>query len=432
MRGAVRRLGGWLLVPMLASAPVAGQVAAQAPTAPIAPSPNRPTAEPGSELTISVLTMGVGAEVWERFGHNAIVVEDRAQGTSIAYNYGMFSFTQENFVLRFVQGRMTYWMEGFDTDRDLARYVRRQRSVWQQELDLTPAERVAMRDALAWNAREENRYYKYDYYLDNCSTRVRDALDRIVGGAIERQSRMPGSGSFRFHTQRLNTHNPPLYFGLTLLLGAAADRPVTRWEEMFLPLKLRDYLREIRIPDGAGGFKPLVRAERALYESDAFPVPDAPPAWFPWFLLLGTAVGGWLAWSGRRYGITGRGRAGFVIPATIVALVLGLAGTILAGMWAFTDHVATSRNQNVLQVTILALALGVLLPLARPARPGVRRAVRSLAWLVVGLSLAGVLLKLLPVGHQVNGQVLALLVPINLGLAFGVQAALRDEPAGPR
>src|SRR5690606_31665962 len=169
VRDAVRRLVGWSLVPMLVSAPVAGPLHAQGPTAPTVQPPTRPSAEPGSELTISVLTMGVGAEVWERFGHNAIVVEDRAQGTSLAYNYGMFSFTQENFVLRFVQGRMTYWMEGFDTERDLARYVRRKRSVWQQELDLTPAERVAMRDALAWNAREENRYYKYDYYLDNCS-----------------------------------------------------------------------------------------------------------------------------------------------------------------------------------------------------------------------------------------------------------------------
>lgn len=426
---AVRRLGGLAgLVVLLAlptPVPVAGQTRAAEPS-------SRRAVEPGSELTISVLTMGVGAEVWERFGHNAIVVEDHAQGTSIAYNYGMFSFTQENFVLRFVQGRLMYWMQGFATDRDLARYVQRKRSVWQQDLDLTPAQRLAMRDALERNALDENKYYRYDYYLDNCSTRVRDALDRVLDGAIERQSRMPGSGSFRFHTQRLNTHNPPLYLGLTLLLGRTADRPVTRWEEMFLPLKLRDYLREIRIPDAAGGFKPLVRSERVIFESDAYPVPDAPPAWLPWFLLLGGVVGGSLAWSGRRYGVTGRGRRGFIIPAVIVAFLLGLAGVVLAGMWAFTDHVATSRNENVLQVTILALALGALLPSARAGRPGVNRAVRVLAWLVAGLSLIGVLLKLLPASHQVNGQVLALLVPINLGLAIGVLAATRGGPARTR
>ena len=411
---------------MLATA-LSLQAGAQVLPAPTAQPPVRLAPEPGDELTISVLTMGVGAEVWERFGHNAIVVEDRNRGTSIAYNYGMFSFRQENFLLKFVQGRMLYWMAGYPTADDVPRYIDRQRSVWQQELNLTPAQRVALRDFLEWNAQEEHKYYRYDYYLDNCSTRVRDALDRVLGGAIERQSRMPGH-SFRFHTQRLNTHNPLLYTGLMLALGASADQPRTRWEEMFLPLKLHEYLREIRLPDSAGGFVPLVKSERVLYESTTYQVREAPPAWWPGFLAIGVALGGLLAWAGARYGRTGAGRTVFVFPATTVALLLGLGGMILAGLWAFTDHVMAGRNQNVLQLHDLTLVLGLLLPWARASRPGVVRAVRVLAWLVAGLSLAGVLLKLLPVGPQVNGQVLALLVPINLGLVAGVLAATRPAP----
>ena len=147
--------------------------------------PNRPTAvpPPGSELTISIMTMGAGAEVWERFGHNAIVVEDRRLGSSVAYNYGMFSFRQENFLLRFLQGRMMYWMAGISTPKaSCPSTATLQRSVWQQELNLTPAQRLALRDFLEWNARKENRFYRYDYYRDNCSTRVRDAIDRVLGG----------------------------------------------------------------------------------------------------------------------------------------------------------------------------------------------------------------------------------------------------------
>ena len=424
---AARRLGGSALLAGVLATALSLQAGAQVLPAPTAQPPVRLAPEPGDELTISVLTMGVGAEVWERFGHNAIVVEDRNRGTSIAYNYGMFSFRQENFLLKFVQGRMLYWMAGYPTADDVPRYIDRQRSVWQQELNLTPAQRVALRDFLEWNAQEEHKYYRYDYYLDNCSTRVRDALDRVLGGAIERQSRMPGH-SFRFHTQRLNTHNPLLYTGLMLALGASADQPRTRWEEMFLPLKLHEYLREIRLPDSAGGFVPLVKSERVLYESTTYQVREAPPAWWPGFLAIGVALGGLLAWAGARYGRTGAGRTVFVFPATTVALLLGLGGMILAGLWAFTDHVMAGRNQNVLQLHDLTLVLGLLLPWARASRPGVVRAVRVLAWLVAGLSLVGVLLKLLPVGPQVNGQVLALLVPINLGLVAGVLAATRPAP----
>ena len=424
---AARRLGGSALLAGVLATALSLQAGAQVLPAPTAQPPVRLAPEPGDELTISVLTMGVGAEVWERFGHNDIVVEDRNRGTSIAYNYGMFSFRQENFLLKFVQGRMLYWMAGYPTADDVPRYIDRQRSVWQQELNLTPAQRVALRDFLEWNAQEEHKYYRYDYYLDNCSTRVRDALDRVLGGAIERQSRMPGH-SFRFHTQRLNTHNPLLYTGLMLALGASADQPRTRWEEMFLPLKLHEYLREIRLPDSAGGFVPLVKSERVLYESTTYQVREAPPAWWPGFLAIGVALGGLLAWAGARYGRTGAGRTVFVFPATTVALLLGLGGMILAGLWAFTDHVMAGRNQNVLQLHDLTLVLGLLLPWARASRPGVVRAVRVLAWLVAGLSLAGVLLKLLPVGPQVNGQVLALLVPINLGLVAGVLAATRPAP----
>ncbi len=380
--------------------------------------------EPGSDLTIAVMTMGVGAEVWERFGHNAIVVENRSRGTSTAYNFGMFSFRQENFVLRFIQGRMQYWMAGYPTEDDVPRYIQRDRSVWRQELDLTPAQRAAVRDFLEWNARDENKFYRYDYYLDNCSTRVRDVLNQALGGALERQTRMPGR-SFRFHTRRLTAHNPLLYTGLMLALGQQADRPRTRWDEMFLPLMLRQHLRDIRVPDPAGGYQPLVRAEASLYESERYRVREEPPVWMPWYLALGGLLGLLLAWSGTRYGRTGQGRLGFLVPATAYTLVTGVAGAITAGMWALTDHRAAAHNENVLQVTLFSLALAVLLPLARPEGRGTSRAVRGLAWLVGGLSVLGLLLKLLPMFYQVNGEVLALLVPANIGLAVGVLGAIR-------
>ena len=99
----------------------------------------------GSELTISLITVAPGSKSWEMFGHNAIRVRDAARGTDVSYNYGLFSFQQENFLLRFIQGRMLYWMAGLGTDTMLETYRGANRSIWEQELNLTPEQRIEFR-----------------------------------------------------------------------------------------------------------------------------------------------------------------------------------------------------------------------------------------------------------------------------------------------
>ncbi len=438
----MRRLGrsrgqavGWLLVGLLMVPGIAvAEFTARPPGSVQGPSrltarpSDRPTAEPGANLRISIMTMGVGAEVWERFGHNAIVVDDATDGSSIAYNYGMFSFREKDFLTRFIQGKMTYWMEGYEAAAELPRYRRLKRSVWVQRLNLTPAQRLAMQEYLEHNALDANKYYRYDYYLDNCSTRVRDAIDHVLGGAFRRQSHLGASGDYRFHTLRLNTHNPLLYTGLLLGEGRGADAPITRWEEMFLPFKLRDYLREVRVRDSTGAFVPLVASEDTLYQSNAFPVPAEPPTWWPWFLILGVALGGTLWASGSAAEGHRGARAGFRILATGWALLTGLAGVILVGLWAFTDHTIAYRNENVLQCTVLALMLALVLPWAGPRRPRLTGAVVILAMLIAGVSLLGLILKLLVSFNQVNGAVLALTVPANLGLFLGIRSGFQAGP----
>jgi hypothetical protein len=382
---------------------------------------------PGSELTIYLMTMGVGAEVWERFGHNAIIVEDRSRGTAIAYNYGMFSFRQESFLLRFVQGRMEYWMAGYPAGDELPRYRAQRRSVWRQELNLTPAQRVELRDFLAWNALDDNKFYRYDYYRDNCSTRVRDAIDQVVGGAVQAASRGPGNGDYRFHTLRLVAANRPLYLGLALIEGQPVDRPITRWDEMFLPVKLRDYLRDVKVPDSSGALVPLVKREETLYESQAYPVPDVPPSWGLAFLAIGAVMGGGFWWGGSNGRSRAPARALLLVGGSFWALLTGVAGTIMAGMWAFTDHAVAARNENVLQCSVAALVLAVVLPFALGDRPWALRTARGFALLVGGFSLLGLLLKALPWFGQLNWQVLALFVPANLGLMAGVLAWVRRE-----
>ena len=78
--------------------------------------------EAGSELTISLLTMEHGAQVWELFGHNAILIHDATTGTNMAYNWGVFSFRQPHFILRFLKGEMLYSMDGYSLEQTIAQY----------------------------------------------------------------------------------------------------------------------------------------------------------------------------------------------------------------------------------------------------------------------------------------------------------------------
>ena len=370
--------------------------------------------------------MGVGEHVWERFGHNAILVEDRSRGTAKAYNYGLFDFRQDNFILRFVQGRMLYWMQGFDLEPTLQVYVGSNRSVWRQELNLTPAERVAMREFLEWNERPENRFYRYDYYRDNCSTRVRDALDRVLGGRIRAATdTVPTGRSYRFHTSRLIASDLPLYTGLLLALGQPADHQLSAWEEMFLPLALREWLRRVTVLDGSGRLVPLVKSERTLFAATEPAPRAAPPARLPAYLGLGLVLGLVLSGLGWRGVAPGSARRWFAWLAGGWALVMGIAGGLLAFLWAFTDHAVAYRNENLFQANLLLLPLVILVPAAARTTAWARRPALALAVLAAAASVAGLALKVLPAFGQHNGEILALAVPANLGLALGVGAMLR-------
>lgn len=383
-------------------------------------------------LRIYLMTFGPGSDVWEKFGHTAIWVHDPVRGTDQAYNYGMFDFNQAHFFRRFLEGNMLYWMQGFDARAFADLYVRENRSVWLQRLALTPAQAEALRRFLIWNERPENRFYAYDYYRDGCATRVRDALDRVLGGRIFAETDTVSSGTtYRSHSLHLVEDDPWIYTGLLLGLGEPTDRPISLWEEMFLPLKLRESIRRVRVPTADGGMVPLVAAERTWYASTRPPEPSRPPERTWMYLLIGIIIGGTLALLGEATRLRdGRGPARLALAAGSVAWTLftGVFGLVLVLLWAFTAHVTSYHNENVLQFDALALALVVLAPAALYGARWAGRPARALALLVAGLSVLGLLLKATPWFFQVNGPILALAVPANLGLAWALWRATERGP----
>ena len=398
------------------------------------PVPGSQPTEPGSDLTIYLVTMGNGTRIWERFGHNAIRIVDATNRTDSVYNWGTFDFAQPHFLRRFMTGNTLYWMQGDDMPRTLEVYQYTNRSVWAQELDLTPAERLAVRDFIVWNARPENRYYRYDYYLDNCSTRVRDLIDRVVGGQVKQAmaSHLTNT-TYRFHTQRSFQFDPAVALGTNIGLGEVADRRINEWEESFLPARLMDHIRDVRIRDSNGAVHPLVKAEQQLFRANGPPEPRQPPDEMVRNLAIGLAVAVLLGVLARGASAGKRAaRIGFATLATIWTALNGILGVILIVGWTATRHVFMARNENLLQFDMLSLALAVVLPLA-VARARAVRLARTLTIVVAGIAFVGFAMQILPWFKQVNGEVIALTLPAHLALAWCVLAlTLAPETAPAR
>jgi hypothetical protein len=380
--------------------------------------------EPGSELTVYLLTIGEGDFIYERFGHNAIWIHDAANGSSLAYNWGMFDDDQPGFIRNFLMGRMMYWMQPITMDQTLYAYQSSNRSVWAQELNLSNAQKKSLQQFVEINARDENKFYRYDYYRDNCSTRVRDALDLALSGELKRTLQPRAAhATYRSETRRLMLADIPTLTGMNLAMGPRIDQPLSAWDESFIPMELREWVREVRVSDAAGIEQPLVKSERTLFQAARNESPERPPDFTRWYLLAGVGGAALFLLLGSIPARWGRITSGVLMA--VWSLLIGLLGTLIAGLWAFTDHAVTYQNENVLQANPLSLLLVLaLLGLALHTRWAARLAAR-VSLVVAGLSVLGLLIQVMPAFDQSNSDIIALLLPAHLAVAAVLTGWLR-------
>ncbi len=391
------------------------RVAAQ-PAAPPA------TRAPGSEISVTLITFGLGHEVFERFGHNALWFHDSSTLEDSAYHWGLFSFTEPGFLLRFLTGETKYWMGAVDARLLIESERSRGRPVTLQRLNLTPVQALALRDFVRWNARDENKYYRYDYFGDNCSTRLRDALDRVLGGAIARATDTAMTTlTYRSESVRLTNGDVPVQAGIDIALGRPADVPLTKWKSFFIPMRLRDFVRTARVPGPDGTDVPLVSQEQVLpLPATPAQVPEAltPPRLWPRYAVLGILLAA-LVVVLRVMLLTRRSAAwGLAVFGSAWSLLCGVLGVILVLAWTATRHVYWASNENVLLFTPFSLALAVLIPAALLSRRR-ERAARMLATIVAGFALVAAVLALIP-GGQHSGAIVGIFLPVHLALAWAL------------
>lgn len=386
------------LAALLLLATLAGTARAQAPAEPAAPG-------------ISLLTFAPGATYWQRFGHNALLVEPRDGQPSAVYNFGIFDFFQKDFFLNFARGRMLYRLAPISVPDTLAEYAAEGRWVIRQDLALDDVQARALAAALADNALPGNAEYRYDYFRSNCSTRVRDALDRALGGQLQTQLQHPAAGtpSFRSEATRLMSPIPPLAVGMDALMGPAGDRPLSLWEQAFVPEVLMQAARKVRI-DG----RPLVAREGYWLPPAGGPeAPASAPRFVLPFALAGLALAAFLL-PGLSRPRGAFGLASRTLAATL-SLLAGLGGLVLLAAWTLTEHWAIAGNFNLLLFSPLSL---LLIPaLLRRSRPG--RAGRSIALLITAGAVLALALQLLP-GAQAQLPWILFWLPVHLAITAGL------------
>ena len=371
---------------------------------------------PGANLQVSLITYGPGETYWERFGHDAIELRDTASGESVNFNYGVFDFAERGFLLNFARGRMRYLMDAAPSALDESLYADAGRSVMRQRLALDASQAAALRDFLLWNLRPENAPYPYDYYADNCTTRVRDALDAALGGALRAQlAARHGNLSFRQHTARLMQAQPWLMLGLDLGLGPYADQPLDAWRESFLPDVLQANLRHVHVADGAGHQQPLVTQELTVTPGQIRAAAVAPDLRLP-LALAGIAFAMLLVLT-RRFA-----SRGYVALGSIYLVAAGLVGMILLALWTLTAHHSAWANANLLLFNPLAW---LLLPTLWRTRRGLRpsRFIDGVIAVQLLAMVVAVLLHLLPGVVQQNQPWLLFALPIWLALAWTLRKA---------
>jgi hypothetical protein len=363
-------------------------------------------AVPASAQQAWLMTYGTADRVEEQFGHNAIWIRDAERGVDAVYNFGFFDFDKPGFYREYLFGRMIYFALARSPEDELAYYRWRDRGVRAQRLALDTAQVRRLTDWLEARVQPDTREFRYDYYFNNCSNRIRDALDHALDGALADYARArPARLDFRQHTRRLIQDAPLLYTGIQAALGRMTDRPRTRWEEMFLPEVVAQTVAQMTVPGPDGELRPLVVADRILYESSRPPPPQTPGASWPAFLLAGVLTAFVILLPTR---LLSAPRFAAVLGARAWILFSSLAGALLVFLWVATEHEAAWRNENLLLLNPLNLLLW------RFRGGAVERAAAG----AIGLSLiAALLLKLLP-GSQWNHDLLAWFVPAQAALLW--------------
>ena len=302
-------------------------------------------------VVVSLITCYPGQNIYELYGHTELRV--RGKGYDWVFNYGTFDFRAPNFIYRFVKGETDYMLAGYPSEYMYVGYENRK--IVEQVLNLTPEQARAVSNALFNGAQPDNRTYRYNYVLDNCSTRPRDIVEAVVGESLQYPP-MPSGLTFRSMMHRYNTNYAWQQFGIDLALGSGLDYELDARQQMFAPISLMQAFGGATIERG-GERVPLVTDTNTLNPgSDEGDI--LPPT--PWYLPPMTlAVALLLAMAALSVRDVRRRKSTRWVDSLLFGIAF-LGGAVVAFLVFISTHEATSPNYNLLWLHPLHIVPAVL------------------------------------------------------------------------
>ena len=344
----------------------------------------------------SLITCGQGNEYYLSWGHSAIRVCDSTRGIDFAYNYGTFDFDTPHFYWRFACGDLDYCLSRTTFQRFLAEYVFEGRAVWEQRLRLSPQEVKNLFLLLETNYLPEYRYYRYDFFRDNCATRVRD----IIFSSLDHRTpvpevTLPGAKTYRDYLYE-PTERTKLWWrlGVDITLGMRCDHPCSNYETMFSPIKMRDAFDQAMPGDKLT--EPVVQLLPDVQEPLAASIPPTLVFWLFFALMAVLTVLEYL----KGWKLTAVDRTLYIAAALISVVVIFL--------WFFTSHYCTKYNLNILWASPLFIYFAIR----------AHKSNRWVVWVQVVMLLAAVVFCFFPHPQRLNVAI----APIALTLAMRLLA----------
>ena len=299
---------------------------------------------------VSLLTCAPGEELYSSFGHNAVRLLDLDTGRDLVFNYGTFDFDTPNFYVKFARGKLDYMLSVSTYDQFIQYYTYMQRSVREQVLDLSPEQTLRAAAFLRTNYEPENRYYRYDFFFDNCATRIRDMVEMVLGNQLKWGEEFDvEEKTFRNLIDEYVYPLPWADFGIDLALGSVIDRPATNREKQFLPDYMEVAFSKATIV-GDGPSRPLVKSASVVLDIDS---PKTGGSLFNPYLVFWmiTIIGILITYFGYKK------KKLYLAWDLVFFAVCGLIGLVILFLWFFTDHSATAFNWNILWAFPLHLVL---------------------------------------------------------------------------
>jgi hypothetical protein len=297
-------------------------------------------------------TRDIGHQVYTKYGHTLLRIVDSKSSFDRTYNWGTFDFDEPGYIQKFLRGFLLYRMSfgSWQREVEVSRYEKQ--TIWMERLELTPNQKSIVLKRIALLSQPDNIKYPYQFFYDNCSTRVRDIIDEALQGQLKARFNKNRIGrTYRDRVMEHNASEPLLAMGQDIILNSEPDREMTAWDDMFIPTRMRSYLLEFPAIGDDGS---EIKGEKLLSDTQeltSFPQPSIPAInghiimWLMCGLpmLIGMALA--LNRERKRIGVRIIG-----IGNIIFGLFFGSFGLFMSMSWAFGSHTVLPHNANLLMM----------------------------------------------------------------------------------